>query len=163
MPSERPTEVSLAAECAAALEVGDALYAKALAEQGLELAKAAGDSKWQRRFEHLLRVACGTPIEGPPYEPAACSFCLKRGGNVTAGLSAFICDECVERCSEQQLAGSPIERVVAGDVSCSFCSHSRPNENLFAAQGYYICDECVQLSMETAGEDADGRGTSGCG
>jgi hypothetical protein len=130
-----PRQVKTATECATALDRGDKERARRLAEQGLALATETGDTRWIRRFEHLLKLAKGVPIEGAPYEPPSCSFCLEKGPrNVVAGPKAFICDECVKRCFTQHLDGSALSSA----------------EPVFAAQVYCICSKCVQVCVDLA-------------
>lgn len=149
--SELPRQVKTATECASALDRGDNERARRLAEQGLALATEAGDTRWIRRFEHLLRLAKGEPIEGARYEPPSCSFCLKKDpGNVVAGPKAFICDECVHRCFTQHLDGSAIALRSADDIACSFCGRVASAEPVFAAQKYCICRRCVQVCVDLA-------------
>jgi hypothetical protein len=113
-----PRQVKTATECATALDRGDKERARRLAEQGLALATETGDTRWIRRFEHLLKLAKGVPIEGAPYEPPSCSSCLEKGPrNVVAGPKAFICDECVKRCFTQHLDGSAA--LIRGTRLCS--------------------------------------------
>jgi hypothetical protein len=143
-----PQEIRLATDCAAALDRGDKKAAKRLAQDGLRLALELGNEKWTRRFQHLLRVATGGAIEAPPYEPPTCSFCSKRAVKVVAGPKTFICDACVDRCVSEHLAASPIRRVEAHDIACSFCGR-RSEEPLFAGQEYFICTSCVSVCVDT--------------
>jgi hypothetical protein len=133
-------------DCAAALERGDKTLARQLAAQGFELAARSGDSKWARRLQHLLRVATDQPVPSDPTErqEPACFFCLEKGRGMIAGPGAMICTACIQSCSENILAGSPIERVVAGEGSCTFCGHRAASEPLFGARGYYLCGHCVR-------------------
>ncbi len=140
--TDQPATPTIAAACAQALEQGDMNSARQLAEQGLRVATGAGNKKWVRRFEHLLRVAKGASIESLPYQPPWCPFCARRVQDVFAGQAAFICDECVRRCSSQRLGGSPITWGHASDVACSFCGRAG-QESLFQASGSYICQSCV--------------------
>ena len=142
-----PPEVRLATDCAAALDRDDKKAARVLAEEGLRLAHQAHNARWTRRFEHLLRVATGASIEGPPREPPSCSFCMRTAKHVVAGPKTYICDACVERCSSEHLAGSVIRRVVADDVICSFCGVPA-SEPLFGGGGYFICKACVGRCVE---------------
>jgi ferredoxin len=149
---ERPdSEVALAARCSSALERGDRATARDLATRGLHLALATADDRWIRRFRHLLRVATGEPIQAPPQQPTPCSFCLTGGPlNLTAGLSALICDDCVEVCATGGLEGSSIERIGVNDLRCSLCGECRPNGPLFEAHGHRICQPCVEYFAEEA-------------
>jgi len=142
-----PAEVRLATDCAAALDRGDKKAARMLAEEGLRLANESQSARWTRRFEHLLRLATGASIEGPPPEPPSCSFCMGTAKHVVAGPKTYICDACVERCSSERLAGSLIRRVVADDVICSFCGIPSP-EPLFGGRDYFICKACVGRCVE---------------
>jgi hypothetical protein len=144
--SELPEEVRIATECSAALDRGEADVARHLAERGLAVATAGGNAKWIRRFEHLLRVAAGTPIADPPHQPPTCSFCAREARNVVAGPKAYICAECVRAYARSE--STPAARQVrADDLSCSFCG-ARVAEPLFAGQSYYICRECVGRCVE---------------
>ena len=140
-----PDEVRLATECAAALDRGDKKAAEALASKGLRL--SADSPTWRRRFEHLLRVATGASIEAQPYVPPTCSFCSQPAPKVVAGPKTFICDTCVDRCASGHLDGSFIQRVMADDILCSFCSR-RSSEPVFAAGGYAICSTCIGTCFE---------------
>jgi hypothetical protein len=149
------SEVRLAGGCSAAIERGELGPAALLAERGLALAEASGNKTWIRRFQHLLRVARGGSIEGAPHQTqtSGCSLCLGAGPrNLTAGALAFICDECLQRCLAQQLEGSPLKRLSASDLSCSFCRLGR-SEELYGANGYYICMTCVERYAEFAAEN----------
>jgi ClpX C4-type zinc finger len=151
MRPELPREVLIATNCSAALDEGDTKAARTLAEEGLALATATGNATWIRRFQHLLRAATGTPIKGLPPERPLCSFCLRKAHHVTAGPKAFICDECVRRCSSQDFSGSSIKRLIGDDMICSFCAR-RSAEPLFVAPGYSICSRCVEVCTEMGAE-----------
>jgi hypothetical protein len=147
--SDLPPEVRIATECSAALDRGDKDSARRLAERGLQLATATRSPTWIRRFEHLLRAATGRVIEGSPAVPPSCTFC--KGvtlRTLVAGTQAFICDVCVERCSSSRIEGSDLERLVAEGIWCSFCSKRGSPYPVFAANGYYICAECVDVCRE---------------
>jgi hypothetical protein len=151
--SEVPPELRLAGDCSAAIERGEMGPAALLAERGLALAEASGNKTWIRRFQHLLRVARGGSIEGARHQPSMCSLCLGAGPrNLTAGALALICDECLQRCLTQQLEGSPLKRLSASDLSCSFCKLGL-SEELYGANGYYICMACVERYAEFAAEN----------
>jgi hypothetical protein len=152
-PSDLSPEVRLATECSAALDRGETELARRLAEEGLERVTATGSSTWIRRFRHLLRVASGTSIEGPPAQPTSCSFCHATGSRIfVAGTRAFICDQCIRLCSRREVAASPIDQVVAYDGWCSFCSRKASEEPVFAANGFYICRQCVEACVEIVAE-----------
>jgi ferredoxin len=154
--SQEPTPArrlaTLAFDCSAALERSDKVLARQLAEQGFELAARSGDSKWARRFQHLLRVATDQPIRNDPseYRGPLCSFCQQHAHRIIVGPGAMICTNCVRRCSENTLEGSAIELVVADDMSCTFCGQRSPQEPLFGARGYRLCGHCVQRCVEIA-------------
>ena len=132
---------------------GETELARRLAEQGLERVTAAGSSTWIRRFQHLLRVASGASIEGPPAQPTSCSFCHGTGPRTfVAGTRAYICDQCVRLCSRREVVAFPIEQVVAYDGWCSFCNRKACEEPVFAANGFYICGRCVDTCMEIVAE-----------
>ena len=143
-----PTEVTLATDCAAALDRGDKKAAKRLAEAGLRI--SSDSPTWTRRFQHLLRIATGASIEGPPYEPPTCSFCLEQATHVVAGVRTYICDGCVDRCSSAQLDGSVLRRVAADDIVCSFCGQ-KSAEPLFGGGEYFICTSCIARCLEIRG------------
>jgi hypothetical protein len=144
-------ESTLAASCSAALEHGDLVAARTLAERGLKLAESRGDREWLRRFEHLLRVATGTPIEPPDNPPSRCSFCLRTGAvSLTAGKLALICDDCVEACVSGRWNGAVIDGGIAGDVVCAFCGLTRLAVTNFGAGGFFICRDCATWYWEEA-------------
>ena len=147
MNSAARSETRLAAACTAALERGDAESAQQLAEQGLALAQAAASAPWVRRFKHLLRAATGGSIEDPPSVPSSCGLCLGtlgKGRKLNAGTNAFVCDECVRRCSTRDVDGSPLQQLFNSQVPCSFCGRIPVNESVYAANGHSICDPCVE-------------------
>jgi hypothetical protein len=149
--AELPYYVKTATESAAALDRGDNAAAQQLAEQGLHKAVSTGDTKWIRRFEHLVRLAKGEPIQGAPVEPSSCSFCLATGPrNLVAGPRAFICETCVKRCLARDLEGSGITLVSADDLACSFCGSLKGAEPVYAARGFCICGRCLQVCAELA-------------
>jgi hypothetical protein len=143
-----PQEVRLATDCAAALDRGDKKTARRLAEEGLRLSATSRNARWQRRFEHLLRVATGASIKSLPDQAPTCSFCTEKARKVVAGPKTFICDRCVRRCASERLDGSLIRRVIADDVLCSFCG-VRSSEPLFGGDRYFICDACVARCVDT--------------
>src|SRR5712691_1425969 len=125
--------------------------ARTLAERGLQLAQSNGTPKWVRRFEHLLRVATGTPISGAPYEPLPCSFCLRAAGlRLTAGKQALICDDCVEACVNGRGSGTVKEGGIAAEVVCGFCGLSVLAVAKFGANGFFICSGCARWYWEEA-------------
>lgn len=146
-----PEEVRIATSCAQALDRGDKGEAVRLAELGLRLAQDKPSPKWVHRFEHLLRLANGTSLPSLPYEPPKCSFCLQVAKNVVAGPKAYICDRCVRRCAAQELEGSPIRRISADDLRCSFCA-ARSATPLFVGDGYSICQECIERCVAILSE-----------
>lgn len=141
--------IRLAFDCSTALDRGDKTSAQRLAEQGLDLATRAGDAKWVRRFQHLLRVASDQSIPDcpQPYDNRLrCNFCLSAAGSITIIGQAIICDDCVRRCVEDRLEGSGIERLT-GHVECSFCRHPS-HVQVFGARGHVICQRCIQRILQ---------------
>jgi len=80
--------------------------------------------------------------------PAACSFCERKGDEVTtlvAGPDAYICAECIESAG----AGSFDKVHGASTLRCSFCAKPRQDvARMVAGSKAQICEQCLRLSKE---------------
>jgi tetratricopeptide (TPR) repeat protein len=93
--------------------------------------------------------------------PTKCSFCK---GNVrrmcVAGITANICDECIDRCRERLRTLPPLAEgesrtawMSPDEPGCSFCAKSRREvKKLIAGPGVMICDECIGLCNDIIAE-----------
>jgi len=95
-----------------------------------------------------------------------CDFCGKNGkkvGTLIAGPAVYVCDECVQVCSEI-LAESKEGRVPPDSDSalyCSFCGKAQTT--LIAGSSIYICDQCVHLCSEIVEKEPKSEGSYGRG
>ena len=80
-----------------------------------------------------------------------CSFCGKDQHSIAkliAGPSVFICNECIDSCSESTPAD------LSADDQCSFCA--KPNSSvkqLYAGPTTRICNECLTLCLNIIAEE----------
>jgi ATP-dependent protease Clp ATPase subunit len=104
-----------------------------------------------------------------------CSFCGKRRREVfklVSGPRVFICSECTARCvhilekvKAAEATGAILDDEDAKEVQpskgdeklhCSFCGKSaRDVEKLIAGPEVFICDACVEISVEIIEEEKE--------
>jgi len=90
-----------------------------------------------------------------------CDFCGKNGKKVRtliAGPAVYICDECLQVCSEILSEGKKgkLSPELGSTFYCSFCGKAQPA--LIAGSAVYICDRCVKLSREILDEESKSEG-----
>ena len=107
-------------------------------------------------LEETLRKAYGDgwDTQIPAFAEASplssCSFCGKEQHEVkklVAGLSVFICDECVELCSgiiAEERDRAPDEAPVKTERLCGICMEPRETDELvFLPHAAYLCATCL--------------------
>lgn len=106
----------------------------------------------------VQRMADAIERDEPDPTARRCSFCFKSQHEVRkfiAGTGVYICDECVERCTDlvnrdEDEAKDDGER---GDLRCDFCDkHVREVRTVVVGSGNNICNECVELCVEIIAE-----------
>jgi len=92
-----------------------------------------------------------------------CSFCGKRQSAVKkliAGPAVYICNECVEHCSDAVAPGEPMGSTTMvlskqAEAPCSFCG-KKPVEvdRIVGVPTARICSECLKICDEILAENA---------
>jgi hypothetical protein len=121
------------------------------------LKKAYGDG-WDAQIPEFA--------EAP--QPSSCCFCGKEQHEVkklVAGLSVFICDECVELCSgiiaeererDSEVAAGSGENLKA-DRLCGICMEPRETDELvFLPHAAYLCATCLD-EIQTVRDKQTGK------
>ena len=105
----------------------------------------------------VRRMAASVGIDDPDPAARLCRFCFKSQHQVRkfiAGTGVYICDECVETCTDLVNRDEDGEDDGdRGDLRCDFCDkHIREVGTVVVGSGNNICNECVELCVEIISE-----------
>ena len=103
-------------------------------------------------------MAASVGMDDTDPEARRCRFCFKPQHKVwkfIAGTGVYICDECVETCTDLVSRGEDGEDDDGErrDLRCDFCDkHVREVRTVVVGSGNNICNECVELCVEIIAE-----------
>lgn len=92
-----------------------------------------------------------------------CYFCEKKQSEVSkliAGPQVFICDECINTCSQVIAEGEPSGKITLvlrkeAEARCSFCGKKAVEvKRIVGVPNTLICNECITICEEILKADA---------
>lgn len=118
------------------------------------------ETAWASDGPLVHRMAASVGIDESDPDARLCRFCFKSQHRVRkfiAGTGVYICDECVETCTDlvNRDAGSGGDDGERDDLWCDFChKHVRKVRTIVVGSGNNICNECVELCVTIIAEGA---------
>jgi len=111
--------------------------------------------------DESLCIKCTSGGKADTQGDLYCDFCGKSGEKVKtliAGPAVYICDECLQVCSEvlSESKEGQLQPDADSALYCSFCGKAQGT--LVAGSGIYICDQCVHLCREIVAKESKSEG-----